>query len=139
MSPQFKVGGEVDVVCTKCKLTLAHTILALVDGVPAKVRCNTCKSEHVYRDPNRKRSPARRSRASRPSGSAESEATWQRLVGEAGSSPKRRYNMYERFEAGELLDHPAFGLGVVTGGIGNSKVEVAFRSGQKVLVHQYRG
>ena len=139
MAQTFTVGGEVDVLCSKCKLTLAHTILAMVDGVPVRVKCNTCKSERKYRDPDRTSSPVRRGRASRPSGTAEAEATWQRLLDEAGSSPKRRYNMYESFETGELVDHPAFGLGVVTTGIGNSKVQVAFRSGHKVLVHQYRG
>jgi len=138
MSEQFKVGGEVDVDCNKCKLTLAHTILALVDGVPAKVKCNTCGNEHAYRV-KRKARTGRRTRASRPSGPAEAEATWQRLLSSVGAGPKRRYNMYEEFDKEEVVDHPAFGPGVVTDLIGSTKIEVTFRTGPKILVHRYRG
>src|SRR4051794_39940197 len=44
-----KVGGEVDAMCNKCKMVLAHTILAMVGPKIARVRCETCKSEHAYR------------------------------------------------------------------------------------------
>jgi hypothetical protein len=45
----IKVGGEVDALCNKCELTLAHTVIAMVGDKPAKVKCNTCKGEHKYR------------------------------------------------------------------------------------------
>ena len=44
-----KVGGEVDAFCTRCKMTLGHTILAMVGTRIARVRCNTCNGDHVFR------------------------------------------------------------------------------------------
>jgi len=45
----LKVGGEVDAVCGRCKMTLAHTILAMVGTKPVRVQCNTCGAQHGYR------------------------------------------------------------------------------------------
>ena len=45
----YRVGGEVDATCTRCRMELAHTILAMVGQKIARVRCNTCGSDHVYR------------------------------------------------------------------------------------------
>ncbi|MFY0576846.1 hypothetical protein ACN28S_23190 [Cystobacter fuscus] len=49
MATQLKVGGEVDAFCTRCRLTLAHTILAMVGTKIARVRCNTCNGDHAFR------------------------------------------------------------------------------------------
>jgi len=46
-----RVGGEVDALCGRCELVLAHTVHAVVSGRPVKVECNTCHSVHRYRDP----------------------------------------------------------------------------------------
>ncbi|MGB8933052.1 MAG: hypothetical protein WCC48_17540, partial [Anaeromyxobacteraceae bacterium] len=46
-----KVGGEVDALCTKCELVLAHTVIAMVGEVPVKVECNTCHGVHRYKNP----------------------------------------------------------------------------------------
>ena len=46
-----KVGGEVDAFCTRCKMDLAHTILAMVGTKPVRVRCNTCGGDHAFRGP----------------------------------------------------------------------------------------
>ena len=140
MSNELKVGGELDLDCPRCKLNLAHTILAMVDGEPVKVRCNTCGSERTLRrKKNVPKGSGLRARRSRPNGPAEAESAWRRLVEEAGPAPRRRYNMYDSYEKGDVLDHPAFGVGIVTAGLGQNKVEVAFKSGPKVLVHRFKG
>ena len=43
-----KTGGEVDCFCTRCKMVLAHTILAMVGDRPARVKCNTCHTCLIY-------------------------------------------------------------------------------------------
>ncbi|MSP90368.1 MAG: hypothetical protein EXR79_00955 [Myxococcales bacterium] len=43
------VGRECDAPCTRCKLELAHTIVAMVGLEVKRVRCKTCGSEHNYR------------------------------------------------------------------------------------------
>src|SRR5437588_7625828 len=43
------VGGDVLTHCNKCELELWHTVVAKVDGLVRKVKCNTCKTEHMLR------------------------------------------------------------------------------------------
>src|SRR6266542_3841768 len=50
--PMIKVGGEVDAFCTKCELTLAHTVHAVVSKKPIKIKCNTYHNMHHYRNAN---------------------------------------------------------------------------------------
>jgi hypothetical protein len=34
MAEQYKTGGDCDAWCTKCKMDLAHTIVAMVTASP---------------------------------------------------------------------------------------------------------
>lgn len=45
----LRPGDDVDDYCIKCKRVTNHSVLALVDGQPAKVRCRTCYNEGPYR------------------------------------------------------------------------------------------
>jgi hypothetical protein len=45
----LRLGDDIDDYCIKCKRVTNHSILALVDGQPAKVRCRTCYNEGPYR------------------------------------------------------------------------------------------
>ena len=54
------VGKNIDDLCTRCGLTLAHIVLYEVKGTVRGVRCTTCGSEHRYRGakPERQRATA---------------------------------------------------------------------------------
>ena len=59
MAATHKVGGEIDAFCTRCRMTLAHTIMAMMGAKVARVQCNTCRGEHAYRsEPGTSRKPA---------------------------------------------------------------------------------
>jgi len=45
----LRPGDDIDDYCIKCKRVTNHSVLALVDGEPAKVRCRTCYNEGPYR------------------------------------------------------------------------------------------
>jgi len=46
---RLEAGRDIGAYCTRCKRDLTHTILAMGDeGLPERVRCNTCGSEHRY-------------------------------------------------------------------------------------------
>jgi hypothetical protein len=47
--PDLRLGDEIDDFCVKCKRITNHSIVSLVDGSAAKVRCRTCYSDHDYR------------------------------------------------------------------------------------------
>ena len=49
MSNELKLGDTIDDYCSRCRLLMNHYVVSLVDGVPQKVRCQTCSNEHNYR------------------------------------------------------------------------------------------
>lgn len=139
-----KVGGEVDAQCTRCKLTLAHTILAMVGPKIARVRCNTCGGDHAYRaapgvtDRPSASSAARASRASSGS-SAPTKAEKiiisfeEQLAGkDVASAPK--YSPKDTYQVDQVIQHPTFGTGFVTA-VRGDKVDITFRTDTKTLVH----
>src|SRR5689334_13458132 len=48
MSEQ-RLGDVIDDHCIKCRRITNHSIVSLVDGQAAKVRCRTCYHDHDYR------------------------------------------------------------------------------------------
>lgn len=139
---ELKVGGEVDAFCTRCKMVLAHTILAVWAEQIKKVRCNTCMGEHSFRSaqPGAKKearprsSSASASSASKPTEKA-SISSYESLIAGKSRASARRYSPKEKFEVGELVEHPSFGLGVIAAARGLDKVDVAFPGTVKTLLH----
>ncbi len=139
-----KVGGEVDAFCTRCKLTLAHTILAMVGTKIARVRCNTCGGDHVYRSApgttDRPSSSASRGGTSRAASSPRAEkpekvviSFEEQLAGkDIANAP--RYSPKDTYRVDQVIQHPTFGLGLVTA-VRGDKVDITFKSETKTLVH----
>src|SRR5262245_31885250 len=107
----YRVGGEVDAPCSRCKLDLAHTILAMVGTRIARVRCNTCGSDHAYRSPHSRARPA----ASRTRvGPAERTVIgFEAQLAALDPSTARDYRPADTYAAEQVLRHPTFGLGIV--------------------------
>jgi len=60
--PLLRLGDEIDDYCPRCKLLLNHAVASMVDGNVVKVVCQTCHSEHPYKNatvPPKKRSGPR--------------------------------------------------------------------------------
>jgi hypothetical protein len=128
-----KVGGEVDAFCTKCELTLAHTVHAVVAGRPVKVECNTCHSVHRHRGANGASSrPRSATGTTRPRPEV---VSFDALLATKRVGGARPYSAQGRFEVDDVLDHPIFGRGFVSALRDGGKIEVTFRSDVKVLVH----
>jgi hypothetical protein len=134
-----KVGGEVDALCTRCKMTLAHTILAMVGPRIARVRCNTCGGDHAYRAAPGATDRPTPSRASRASGTKAEKAEKvvisfeEQLAGkDVANAPK--YSPKDTYKVDQVIQHPTFGLGLVTV-VRGDKVDVAFKAETKTLVH----
>lgn len=49
----FKVGGDIDAYCTKCRLDTIHVVVALKPGNegPKRVECKSCGGQHMYHAP----------------------------------------------------------------------------------------
>ena len=44
-----RLGDDIDDFCVRCKRIMNHSIVSVVNGEAAKVRCRTCHSDHDYR------------------------------------------------------------------------------------------
>jgi hypothetical protein len=120
-------GGTIDSWCGKCKLVLAHTIEAMVGNKPARVHCNTCKAQHSYKpqQPGKSGSQPAKPRMNR----------YKALLNAHETPAAKHYSPQETYEAGDVLQHPSFGLGVATAVKEGSKIEVLFEAGSKLLIH----
>jgi hypothetical protein len=126
-----RVGGEVDSFCGKCKMLLAHTVLAMVGKSIARVRCNTCGTDHAFRrvPGTAAATPARNT--ARP---ARVVLGFAAQIEARGASNARAYSPQATFQVDELIAHPTFGLGIVQA-VRRDKVDVAFKAAERTLIH----
>ena len=130
-----RVGGEVDATCTRCKMELAHTILAMVGPKIVRVRCNTCGSDHADRGTQ----TASRAVAARPR-AAPAEKTlvgWEAQLAALDVGSAQDYRPDQRYAVDQVVRHPTFGLGIVRA-VRQDKMDVAFKTAERTLV-QGRG
>lgn len=124
----IRTGGTIDSWCGKCKLILAHTIEAMVGTKPARVHCNTCNSQHAYKSTE----PGKSARAQ---GSKPRAGRYEGLLKGSNTEKAKTYSPKEKYQSGDVLKHPTFGVGVTTAVKDESKIEVLFEGGSKLLVH----
>ena len=46
---EFRLGDVIDDFCVKCRRITNHSIVSILNGDAAKVRCRTCYNDHDYR------------------------------------------------------------------------------------------
>lgn len=144
VNTEKQAGDHVDARCTRCKEITNHTIIAMVEEKPARVRCNTCGGDHNYRPPRKTKAAKsatstvakapkapRRTAADRKREALQEE--WQETAGQATAGLTVAYSMDRSFRLNDLVDHPVFGVGVVKELFKPNKVEVLFASGTKAL------
>ena len=49
MMSELRLGDVIDDHCIKCRRVTNHSIVSIVNGEAAKVRCRTCYHDHDYR------------------------------------------------------------------------------------------
>ncbi len=141
---QLAAGKDILSYCNKCKLSLSHTIIVMKDhNTVGKVMCNTCKGVHTFKDPNagaKKLTPTRRTSSKtggRKSASAKAEQIQNKWLTDVNESDKasQKYSPRTKFEIGDLVDHPKFGMGIVEATLEADKIDILFKTGNKILVH----
>jgi hypothetical protein len=107
-----------------------------------RVECNTCRGVHNYSREKTATAPApcTSSRKSAPvSGKARKEPgraereEWDSLRAAMEGKPVQAYDMNGKYRANDLVEHAAFGLGIVLLVVGPNKMNVIFQSGKKLL------
>ncbi|MBN1959837.1 MAG: hypothetical protein JW841_02720 [Deltaproteobacteria bacterium] len=142
----FKTGGDIDAYCSKCRLELAHIIVAMISNEVKRVQCKTCQSEHAYKAKATAKSPTASSSRERSTkntrkiggagvGIGATRYQYDELIKGHNISGAPKYRPAKTFKEGEFINHPTFGLGIVTRILSDSKIEVLFPACSKVLVH----
>lgn len=130
-----KVGGDTLAYCTRCKMELAHIIVAMVGTTPARVICKTCRGEHNYKRQTgfvaqrAKRAPVEKKQTLRVAD------LWEKKMSEHYADEVLPYATSSEFKMGNVINHPQFGLGIVEEVKRHGKIVVLFRLGEKILVH----
>jgi hypothetical protein len=119
-------GDEVVTHCGRCRQERTHQIVALNSvGLPDRVVCRFCQSNHLYRG-NRGGGRAGSKKESPAKESAESSR--------AAASPPRPYSAKEVYAAGEMIQHPKFGQGLVLEAR-RGKIDVKFGKEIRTFLH----
>jgi len=140
-------GSEIDSRCLKCKDLTNHIIIAMADDEIAKVQCNVCGGKHKYRpakpvktSPVKKRGgKASAAKAAAALKEKKAAAEFEALLQNRDTAETKPYAMTATFNYNDIIDHPTFGLGLVTSIIPADKIEVKFKSGSKILICVLKG
>ena len=145
---KIAVGSDVEAYCTKCKMVLAHAVVAMEGAKPRRVRCNTCNGEHNYRatKPVAKTAAKKAGKAEKPEkGTAKKRVatkktrqSWEEVMQEAKAKPHKKYSMSGSFGEGDWIEHATFGLGCVQSFIAPNKITVRFADSTRMLVCNFQ-
>ena len=125
LNRKLSVGSNIDTWCGSCKAERGHTVAAIdPDGTVSRVTCAHCGSYHRYRATTATTSGARSRRATPASQAAIPAA--QRVV--------HPYQRSQRYAVGDLIEHPKYGRGTVTGIAAPTKIKVKFPDGEHTLL-----
>lgn len=139
------VGQEIICYCSSCDLDLRHVIVAHKSGNTgpiAKVRCNTCKKTHSYRNkPGEKGASTALKKESAPREKPRIiplEVEWREQLSSAQGKPSLPYAPTKEYKLGDVIEHPTFGCGVVRTMKDGNKFEVLFQRDIKTLIHKLK-
>jgi hypothetical protein len=129
------IGTDVEAYCTKCKMVLAHVVMAMLGGKPRRVKCNTCGGEHNYRAEKPKvKKAAKTEKVVKKTTTRKPRQSWEDTMNEAAAKPHKKYSMSGSFAEGDWIEHIKFGLGYVQVFDPPNKITVRFADSTKLLV-----
>ena len=133
MTKKQTAGEQTTAYCTKCKLELNHTIVAMKGDKIARVNCLTCNSEHIYKKSPKKKAPGKKrtSPVKRGSSSKNPEVRWEAALAETKGSDIP-YNMKRAFKVNDVILHKTFGRGVVLL-VSDKRMNLIFKDKERLL------
>lgn len=138
------VGEEIICYCSSCKLDLRHVIVAHKSGNSgpiSKVRCNTCKKIHAYRNNPAHVNATKTKREVAPREKVQIipiEVEWREQLRSNEGKTSVTYAPTGEFKVGDIIDHPTFGCGIVRAMKDSNKFEALFQRDVKTLVHRLK-
>ncbi len=140
---KVEAGSEVLSHCGKCKDDTYHIISVMSGDKISKVMCKTCKAQHNYRKPKMQDKDTTETKPVKTAKTTKTASTrrslksaakkWNDLLANYELKDAKGYNIKQNFEESALIDHPSFGIGVVTRKIDQFKIEIHFEEGIKLF------
>ncbi len=130
-----EVGSDVEAYCPKCKGDTTHVVISKYEDEIRRVQCNPCGDVHSYRKPRGDAEDdvpepiAARKRA------LLKKLTWQEFFDKHKDKDGKAYEFREHYKDNQIVSHPKFGKGFVSEVVSDSKVELTFQDGRRILVH----
>jgi len=126
--------------CKKCNADRYHVVLAHTSSTSAKIKCEICGSQKTYSLP---KASTRTGKPLTGAAAAKREQTmtsrksshkneYDMLMGKGDAAVP--YNMKQKFEKNQKLDHSKFGMGFIKEAM-NDKIEVVFSDEVRSLIH----
>jgi hypothetical protein len=141
MAKKKKVGDEIEAYCSKCKMDTVHVVTAMKDDAVNKVICKACDSTHKYKpaggESSKKSVSKSTPKTQKRKKKTKEERSWNRAMAKADPENPVDYAMSGSFSESDVIQHDAFGLGVVTKVVSDQKINVAFQDGARTLVQNY--
>jgi len=128
------VAGAIVTRCTKCKLELRHVVISHNrEGIVAKVKCNTCGSEHRYY-PEKKRLAAKRKKEEVAMVAKKNRVVekYTGLLEQNQDKKAKKYCMSENYRENDVIAHKTFREGIITK-VNYQKMDVLFETGFRLL------
>lgn len=130
---ELGLGKDILSLCGKCKMAMGHLIVSIDEkGRIDKCECQTCGATHKYKDPEGKKATKKSTKPSTRKAAVSIEQRWADAKAKATGNAKN-YKMSDPFQAGDLINHSTFGMGVVLELVGNNKIKMIFECGEKDL------
>lgn len=136
----YEVGDEIVTECSKCKSETYHVITKMDGDVIKKVMCKGCNTTHVYRDKSvaASKPKAKKANGKAPSRRRRRTKDWESLQADIDESQIVDYQLDRDFSDKVAIRHKQFGIGYIHKVLSPNQIEVVFRDGVKILVHNYR-
>jgi hypothetical protein len=132
-----QVGQDMLSYCTRCKMDLTHSVVAVIGDRVKRVLCQTCNKEHAFRLPAGLRALSVKERAAKSAALDKARCAadeWVTDIARTKAHSAKPYTLDGLYKMGQKLDHRTFGLGMVKNMIAPNKMEVLFEDGMKMLI-----
>lgn len=119
--------------CSTCEQIVARFAGAGIRPLRVAIKCRRCGAVHRHHA-SPSTPPLKARRSSKAAAALAHEVTYERLLAVTSGRKSRPYSVSGIFRPNDVIEHPTFGLGVVTHLIAGDKIQVVFKNGGKLLV-----
>lgn len=119
--------------CSTCEQIVARFAGAGIRPSRVAIKCRRCGTVHRHHAAP-SAAPIKTRRSAKAAAALAHEVTYERLLAVTSGRKSRPYSVSGVFRAHDVIEHPTFGLGVVTHLLAGDKIQVVFKNGDKLLV-----